>query len=865
MSFAINHPRIFIGEGMAGRNDNGISDRKVELLAPAGNYACFLAALSAGADAVYLAGERFGARAYADNFSGEELIRAIRYAHLFSRRVYLTVNTLLKEAELEGLADYLRPYVDAGLDAVIVQDFGVLSLVRREFPGLSVHCSTQMTITGSEGVRFAQTLGAVRVVPARELSIAEIRQIKADCPAMELECFIHGAMCYCYSGQCLMSSMLGKRSGNRGTCAQPCRLPYDVLSAEKNAYAAREAYAAEITDAARASGREEEPKRYPLSLKDMSLLQGMPELIEAGIDSFKIEGRMKSAEYCAGVTAAYRAVIDRYLRDPAHFDGPTKKEIDLVRGLYIRTDVGEGYYHRYNGKEMLTPDRPSYRGCEEYVLADIRARYMERTPFIPVEMKIELFVGRPARLTLSGAGECVVCTSDPVEAARKSPLTDENIRGQLEKTGATPYKAVKIRIERDDAVFYPVSRLNDLRREALSALSDRLLAGYEERRLQPGPTEHGNEAQRAGGIDPGNEPQRTGGIDPGNKAQRTGGVRPGGEPQRTGGICPGNEAQRTGGIDPGDEPRRRDDSMPGRADRGRRRGYTVYANTLQQVRICMRHPLPDRLLIDPYVYDAYLQSGDEENPGGKEIALWMPRILRRKDIPGLTELTERLLQNDFCAAGDGAAQERPHISGIYVHTPDSYRWAADLVKRLGQDPCEKIFGSPFLYLMNGETARFWSQRLSVMSLSYELHEKEICALLAEMEADGLNSPEMPVYGHIPMMVTANCLVLSFGKDGCTHERGLTILKDRTGQKMPVENQCEYCTNIIYNGVPLSLHKHMPKLQRLYENGRIGSFALYFTVEDAKRTEAVLDYYGDPNAGEWTLGAFTNGHFQRGVM
>ncbi len=805
MSFAINHPRIFIGEGMAGRNDNGISDRKVELLAPAGNYACFLAALSAGADAVYLAGERFGARAYADNFSGEELIRAIRYAHLFSRRVYLTVNTLLKEAELEGLADYLRPYVDAGLDAVIVQDFGVLSLVRREFPGLSVHCSTQMTITGSEGVRFAQTLGAVRVVPARELSIAEIRQIKADCPAMELECFIHGAMCYCYSGQCLMSSMLGKRSGNRGTCAQPCRLPYDVLSAEKNAYAAREAYAAEMTDAARASGREEEPKRYPLSLKDMSLLQGMPELIEAGIDSFKIEGRMKSAEYCAGVTAAYRAVIDRYLRDPAHFDGPTEKEIDLVRGLYIRTDVGEGYYHRYNGKEMLTPDRPSYRGCEESVLADIRARYMERTPFIPVEMKIELFVGRPARLTLSGAGECVVCTSDPVEAARKSPLTDENIRGQLEKTGATPYKAVKIRIERDDAVFYPVSRLNDLRREALSALSDRLLAGYEERRLQPGPTEHGN------------------------------------------------------------EPRRRDDSVPGRADRGRRRGYTVYANTLQQVRICMRHPLPDRLLIDPYVYDAYLQSGDEENPGGKEIALWMPRILRRKDIPGLTELTERLLQNDFCAAGDGAAQERPHISGIYVHTPDSYRWAADLVKRLGQDPCEKIFGSPFLYLMNGETARFWSQRLSVMSLSYELHEKEICALLAEMEADGLNSPEMPVYGHIPMMVTANCLVLSFGKDGCTHERGLTILKDRTGQKMPVENQCEYCTNIIYNGVPLSLHKHMPKLQRLYENGRIGSFALYFTVEDAKRTEAVLNYYGGPNAGEWTLGAFTNGHFQRGVM
>ncbi|MDE6421294.1 MAG: U32 family peptidase, partial [Lachnospiraceae bacterium] len=214
----------------AAGNKNSEENRikRTELLAPAGNYECFLAAIHAGADAVYLAGKQFGARAAADNFSRQELVSAIRYAHLFGRRVYMTVNTLLKDEELDGLCAYLSPYVEAGLDAVIVQDFGVLSVIKEEFPYLAIHCSTQMTITDEWGVRLAKELGAVRVVPARELSIDEIRRMKQTCPDMELECFVHGAMCYCYSGQCLMSSMIGGRSGNRGACAQPCRLPYEV-------------------------------------------------------------------------------------------------------------------------------------------------------------------------------------------------------------------------------------------------------------------------------------------------------------------------------------------------------------------------------------------------------------------------------------------------------------------------------------------------------------------------------------------------------------------------------------------------------------------------------------------------------------
>ena len=262
--------------------------RRVELLAPAGNYESFLGAICAGADAVYLGGEKFGARAYADNFSEEEICRAVSYAHVFGRKVYLTVNTLMKESELEELIPYLEPFYLAGLDGVIVQDIGALLAIKEAFPGLELHASTQMSITGSYGAGMLKELGVVRVVPARELSLSEIESLGRE-TGLEIEAFIHGAMCYCYSGQCLFSSILGGRSGNRGRCAQPCRLPYRI-------------------------GGDGKPgtEQYPLSLKDMCTISFLPKLIEAGISSFKIEGRMKKPEYAAGVTAIYRKYIDLY-------------------------------------------------------------------------------------------------------------------------------------------------------------------------------------------------------------------------------------------------------------------------------------------------------------------------------------------------------------------------------------------------------------------------------------------------------------------------------------------------------------------------------------------------------------------------
>lgn len=356
--------------------------QKVELLAPAGNFSCFRAAVNAGADAVYLGGEQYGARAYAGNFSTAEILDALRIAHMFRRKIYLTVNTLVKENELANLVPYIQPLYQAGLDGVIVQDIGVLEYLRSHFPDLALHASTQMTITGIYGAAYMKKLGVCRIVPARELSLDEIKEIK-DRTNIEVECFVHGAMCYAYSGQCLFSSILGGRSGNRGRCAGPCRLPY-------------------TTD----NGR----TLYPLSLKDMYTLSVLPELIDAGIDSFKIEGRMKSPEYVAGVTAMYRKYIDRYLEHP---DKPYKvaaKDEQLMRELYIRSDICTGYYQKHNDKSMVTLREPGYAGSSQEVLKTIQEQYIAKNIVLPVTGYVYIHAEEHALLTLSCDGATVTVT-----------------------------------------------------------------------------------------------------------------------------------------------------------------------------------------------------------------------------------------------------------------------------------------------------------------------------------------------------------------------------------------------------------------------------------------------------------------------
>lgn len=425
--------------------------KKLELLAPAGSLTTLKAVVNAGADAVYLGGEMFGARAYADNFTQEELFEGIDYGHRNGCRVILAVNTLLKEEELKKhLYEYILPYYEQGIDAVIVQDFGVMGFLHEQFPKLPLHTSTQMTVAGVDGAKFLAEHGASRIVMARELSFAEIKEIHAAVD-VELEGFVHGALCYCYSGQCLLSSMLGGRSGNRGRCAQPCRLPYEVLDVRGQAIGKAE--------------------NYILSPKDLCTIDNIPKLAECGLYSFKIEGRMKQAEYAAGVVSIYRKYMDAYLKhgkENYHVSQEDKKKL-LEFGN--RSGFTSGYYDMHNGREMMTLDRPGHTKGNEALQEQVRSTYIDREKKETVSGKLWLWKGKKSRLEVTGKEQKAEIFGDVVQQADKRPLTEETVREKLLKTGNTPYVFEKLDIFMDEDIFLPVQSLNKLRREVLERLA----------------------------------------------------------------------------------------------------------------------------------------------------------------------------------------------------------------------------------------------------------------------------------------------------------------------------------------------------------------------------------------------------------
>jgi putative protease len=407
-----------------------------ELLAPAGSPEILRAVIAAGADAVYVGGRSFGARAYADNFSEEALTESIDFAHLYGKKVYLTVNTLIKNQEMDKLYDYLLPYYERGLDAVLVQDLGAMRFIRENFPDLPVHTSTQMTVTGVEGARVLQQLGAERIVMAREVSLAEMKRIHDETGA-ELEAFVHGALCYCYSGQCLFSSMLGGRSGNRGRCAQPCRLPYSV------------------------DGKES----YVLSLKDLCGIESLDKLREAGVYSLKIEGRMKQLSYAAGVVSVYRKAIDT--------GSVTKADLKKLSELGSRCGFTDAYYYRKNGADMVTFKKPNYeKKCEE--------NYEYTVQKIKLCGRLTLQNKKPAFYEVSTEDKSFSFGVGGMEVmpAAKKPLDREDVKKRMEKTGDTCFEMQDIGIELDDNVFLPNGELNRLRREALEGLKQAMLSPY---------------------------------------------------------------------------------------------------------------------------------------------------------------------------------------------------------------------------------------------------------------------------------------------------------------------------------------------------------------------------------------------------
>ena len=326
--------------------------KEIEILAPAGSVDRMRAAFAGGADACYIGGKNFGARAFADNPEEKELVEAIHYAHLHDKKLYMTINTLIKENEMKGLYNYVLPYYKAGIDAILVQDFGVLKFLRESFPDLALHASTQMTVCDTGATGLLKKFGVERLVLSRELSLGEVEAFKEE--DIEIECFVHGALCVCYSGQCLMSVMNGGRSGNRGSCAGPCRMSYNLYEGENSSGIS--------------PGKSLETKPYLLSPKDICALDLIPDMVEAGIDSFKIEGRMKRPEYAALTAYLYRKWTDVYLNDGREeFDSAQamrerNSDVEKLSDIYNRGSFTKGYLVNHNGLEMMANTRPNHNG-----------------------------------------------------------------------------------------------------------------------------------------------------------------------------------------------------------------------------------------------------------------------------------------------------------------------------------------------------------------------------------------------------------------------------------------------------------------------------------------------------------------------
>lgn len=421
-----------------------------ELLAPAGSFEILKAVLAAGADAVYVGGSQFGARAYANNFTEEELLEAIDYVHLRGKKLFLTVNTLFKNNEIkDALYEYLLPYYKRGLDAVIVQDFGVISYIKQHFPDLPIHTSTQMTVTGVEGAKLLKDLGVERVVLARELSIAEMKKIRKEAQ-VELEAFIHGALCYSFSGQCLFSSMLGGRSGNRGRCAQPCRLSYAVLDEDKKEY---------------------KKESYVLSLKDLCGIEYLQKLREAGVYSLKIEGRMKQASYAAGVVSIYRKYID--LEQEV-----SKDDLQNLYDLGNRCGFTNEYFSKHNDKTMITFEKPSYEKSNEALHQQIENRFLGKKSQLPIKGILFIRKGQPIELYVNSKGHHAYVSLGEVQEAKNKPITMEDVRERIYKTGETPFYFTDLDIQMDADVFVPNGVLNQIKRDALAQLENSILCGF---------------------------------------------------------------------------------------------------------------------------------------------------------------------------------------------------------------------------------------------------------------------------------------------------------------------------------------------------------------------------------------------------
>lgn len=832
-----------------------------EILAPAGNMEALKAALATGADAVYLGGKLFNARHYAHNFDDGELAEAVRLVHRFRRKIYVTVNVLLHDRELEEALKYLRLLYDMGVDAVIVQDLGLVYLVRAALPHLKLHGSTQMTIHNLDGARFMADQGLARIVLARELSLHDIQAIRGGC-GLELEVFVHGALCFCYSGQCLMSSMIGGRSGNRGRCAQPCRLPYRLLETSEGELPA--------------------PGDYLLSPKDLSTIDLLPRLVRSGVQALKFEGRMKRPEYVATVIRVYRGALDRCLSDPENYRATAEEKRQLAQ--IFNRDFTTGYYLFNPGANLISYQRPNNRGVylgrigsinrrqglaevkleqplslgdgieywvskggrtgvtvrriildgkevtrapagsrvelevptgvrsgdrvfkthDEELIRLAQASYTRafRLPAEPVRMVVSGAVGKPLELTVcdEAGHEVQARTGFLAEEARTRPLTKEVLEEQLGRLGNTGYVLQELELNLPGNLMVPLSELNALRRAAVEQLDT-------VRKPIRKPVDEGRFQKSLAEI-------RRGPVKRRPRVPRL-------------------------AVAVGD-PVSLEKAVAGGAD-------YIYIG-------------------GEYFRSKAWKAGDWQAPVRKTVARGvkvyyaLPRLWLESNAPLIEKLAQEIRQLP--------------VSGLLAGNPAGLQWAAERFPGL-----PVILDYPF-NIFNAYSVKFVSETgIQGVTLSPELTFQEISelAIPEDVEFEGL------IHGSVPLMVSEHCVVGSVAghrteKNSCRSpcRWGSFYLTDRMNYRFPVEMD-QFCRMHIFNSQDLCLLDQLPKFYELgYHRVRIEarreSPAYVGRVVEVYR-EALTDLsQGRHHRLESLKGSleklsprgFTKGHYFRGV-
>lgn len=814
--------------------ENINNGRRPEILAPAGSMESLYAAVNAGCDAVYIGGSMFGARAYADNPDSGSLLYAIDYCHLHGVKLYLTVNTLIKEEELmDRLYNYMLPYYKAGLDAAVVQDTGVIYMLHQWFPDLALHASTQMTLVTGIGADMLKNYGITRIVPARELSLSELQQMRHDTDA-EIEVFVHGALCYCYSGQCLFSSMSGGRSGNRGRCAQPCRLPYSaVLDGKKQ-------------------------DSYILSMKELSVLPYLGKLIETGADSFKIEGRMKKPSYTALVTSLYKKYTDIYMdygsKGYAGYIEKHKTEFQNDMGklaeVYNREGFTNGYLdgkmHKRNQKgSMLSSKRPkhggvytgqvidvgkgvlkyrldkdlnaqdvvefrnarmdtlyeytiskdlkagsiaetkfsrdctinkgdkAYRTKNASVLGSIKEQYLDKNKKVLITGVFKAAAGEQACFSVEKDGIKAVVYGGICQKAEKNMASQEAVEKILCQTGNTEFEFSQLDIIMDGGLFLPVSILKNLRREALAQLRGNIT---------------GKGRRNADGTMPDISLYK---YSPG--------------------IMLNNTISGTELI------------------------YKASVMTMQQL---------GEVLKCQKIQEVYINNSLLDNKSTRE-ALSLVQASGRKCYIVLPHIFRKMaVDYEKKMAAEGKSIYNYGWDGYVIRNLEGYVFIKDM---LGKPP-ESIITDTGLYIMNSPACKFWEDAgVTRHTVPFELDMPYIRHIAsAGMEA--------VIYTHIPLMVSAQCTLSSLS--GCQKETGKekqVLIKDVKGKEFIIVNYCKYCYSTVYQKLPLFALSCIKDLTR----AGIRSFRYDFTIEDAEETSSVL-------TGRYSGQAYT-GHYRTGIL